>query len=117
MQIEKEKIDKEIAENLEEVSKYSILNKTLDELLNAKKKFINDWYKLLFNTSDEHWIMNSATYRVHLVSVINAILRREQDNKSTEQLELLNKITEFFGNQDRDSVIKIVKQLKEIESE
>lgn len=117
LQIEKEKIDKEIAENLEEVSKYSILNKTLDELLNAKKKFINDWYKLLFNTSDEHWIMNSATYRVHLVSVINAILRREQDNKSTEQLELLNKITEFFGNQDRDSVIKIVKQLKEIESE
>lgn len=116
LQIEKEKIDKEIAENLDEVSKYSILNKNLDELLNAKKKFINDWDTLLFNTSDEHWIMNSSTYRVHIVSIINAILRREQNNKSTEQLELLNKITECFGNKDRDSAITIVKQLKEIES-
>lgn len=115
LQIEKEIIDKEIAENLEEVSKYSILNKNIDELLNAKKKFINDWDKLLFNTSDEHWIMNSATYRVHIVSIINAILRREQNNKSTEQLELLNKITECLGNKDRDSAIAIVKQLKEIE--
>lgn len=119
-ELEKEKnsIDKEIAENFEEVSKYSILNKTLEELLSAKKKFINDWDILLFNTKSEHWIMNSATYRVHIHSIIDAILRRTDDNVSKQQLELLNTITEnkYFGNQDRDSVIKIVKQLKELES-
>ena len=42
LEIEKEKIDKEIEKNLDEISKYSILNKTLEELLSAKKKFIND---------------------------------------------------------------------------
>lgn len=34
LEIEKNKIDKEIESNFEEVSKYSILNKTLEELLN-----------------------------------------------------------------------------------
>lgn len=118
LEIEKEKIDKEIEKNLDEVSKYSILNKTLEELLSAKKKFINDWDVLLFNTISEHWIMNSATYRVHIVSIIDAILRRIDDSVSKQQLELLNNITDnkYFSNQDRDSVIRIVKQLKELEN-
>ena len=118
LEVEKNKIDKDIENNFEEVSKYSILNKTLEELLDAKKKFINDWDVLLFNTTSDHWIMNSSTYRVHLVSIIDAILRRIDDNISKQQLELLNSITEnkYFGNKDRDSVIKIVKQLKELES-
>ena len=107
----------EIEKNLEEVSKYSILNKTLEELLSAKKRFISDWNLLLFNTINDRWIMNSATYRVHIVSIIEAILRRTDDNISRQQLELLNMITnnKYFSNQDRESVIKIVKQLKELE--
>ena len=118
LEIEKEKIDKEIEKNLDEVSKYSILNKTLEELLSAKKKFINDWDVLLFNTTSDHWIMNSATYRTHIVSIIDAILRRIDDSVSKQQLELLNTITEnkYLENKDRDSVIKIVKQLKELEN-
>lgn len=118
LEIEKSKIDKEIQNNFEEVSKYSILNKTLEELSSAKNKFINDWDKLLFNTTSDHWIMNSSTYRVHISSIIDAILRRTDDNISKQQLELLNSITEnkYLGNKDRDSVIKIVKQLKELES-
>lgn len=118
LEIEKNKIDKEIESNFEEVSKYSILNKTLEELLSAKKKFINDWDVLLFNTTSDHWIMNSSTYRVHLVSIIDAILRRTDDSISKQQLELLNTITEnkYLGNKDRDSVIRIVKQLKELEN-
>ena len=118
LEIEKNKIDKEIESNFEEVSKYSILNKTLEELLSAKKKFINNWDVLLFNTTSDHWIMNSSTYRVHLVSIIDAILRRTDDSISKQQLELLNTITEnkYLGNKDRDSVIRIVKQLKELEN-
>lgn len=118
LEAEQNKIDKEIQSNFEEVSKYSILNKTIEELLSAKKKFINDWYTMLFNINDDHWIMNSATYRVHLASIIDAILRRNDDSISKQQLELINSITEnkYFGNKDRDSVIKIVKLLKELES-
>lgn len=118
LEAEQNKIDKEIQSNFEEVSKYSILNKTIEELLSAKKKFINDWYIMLFNTNSEHWIMNSSTYRVHLASIIDAILRRSDDSISKQQLELINSITEnkYFGNKDKDSVIKIVKLLKELES-
>ena len=62
--------------------------------------------------------MNSATYRTHIVSIIDAILRRIDDSVSKQQLELLNTITEnkYLENKDRDSVIKIVKQLKELEN-
>lgn len=116
-EVEKNKIDKAIASNLEEVSKYSILNKTIEELHSAKKKFINDWNILLFNTLDEHWAMNSATYRVHIHSIVDAILRRKQDNKSARQIELLNNISECLKNRDRTSTIKIVKQMKQIEEE
>lgn len=118
LEVEKNKIDKDIENNFEEVSKYSILNKTLEELLDAKKRFISDWDVLLFNTTSDHWIMNSSTYRVHLVSIIDAILRRIDDSISKQQLELLNSITEnkYLGNKYKDSVVKIVKQLKELES-
>ena len=117
LEIEKNKIDKEIERNFDEVSNYSIMNKSLEELLSAKKKFINDWDVLLFNTTNELWIMRSATYRVHIASIIDAILLKVEDNISKQQLGLLNSITEnkYFGNEDRESVIKIVKQLKELE--
>ena len=94
------------------------LRTAIFEYLLAKKKFINDWDVLLFNTTSDHWIMNSSTYRVHLVSIIDAILRRTDDSISKQQLELLNTITEnkYLGNKDRDSVIRIVKQLKELEN-
>lgn len=91
------------------------MNKTLEELLLAKKKFINDWDVMLFNTMSEHWVMNSATYRVHISSIIDAILRRIDDDKSKQQKILLDEITSCLSNKDRNSVIKIVKQIKEIE--
>ncbi len=116
LELEKNKIDQEMENNFEEVSKYSVLNKTLEELLSAKKKFINDWDVLLFNTTDDNWIMKSATYRVHIVIIIDIILKSVDDNISRQQLQLLDSIAKYFGNEDKASVIKIVKQLKELES-
>lgn len=116
LEAEQNEIDKEIEKNLDEVAKYSIVNKTIDELLLAKKKFIYDWDALLFDTISERWIMDSALYKARLISIIDAIMRRIDDNVSKNQLELLNIVGKYFANQDKESVIKIVKQLKELES-
>ena len=117
LETEKDNIETEISKNLEEVSKYSILNKTIEELQTSKNKFINDWNILLFNTTSELWIINSATYRVHIKSIIDAILRTNQDSKTIKELELLDKFPDCLKNKDRDLAINLVNQLKEIESE
>ncbi len=83
-------IDKIMNDNLEEMMKSSILDKSINELLSTKKKFIDDWYTLLINTVDEYWVMNSGIYRVHIHSIIDAILRRIEDETSKKQLEVLN---------------------------
>ena len=117
LEIQKTKIDEEVEKKFQEVSNYSIMNKSLEDLLSAKKKFINDWNELLLNATSELWIIQSATYRVHIASIIDAILLRVDDNVSKQQLELLNSITNnnFYGKQELEFVIKVVKQLKELE--
>lgn len=111
---EQEIIDKKITENFDEVSKYSILNKSLEELVLAKKKFIEDWYLLLFNSTNEKWIFNSGTYRIHIHSIIDAILRRKEDVASKLQLELLNQVGECLKNQNKDKLIAIVNDMKKL---
>lgn len=109
-------INKQIEEDLEEVRKFSILNKSEEELFLAKKKFINNWYNLLINQVDNHWIMNSSTYRVHIQSIIEAILRRSTDDNSKKELELLQQTIECIQNQNRIVLIKLVLDMKTLES-
>lgn len=109
-------INKQLEENLEEVRNFSILNKSEEELLLAKRKFINNWYILLTNQVDNHWVMNSSTYRVHIQSIIEAILRRNEDAKSKKELELLKQTIECIQNQNRIVLIKLVLDMKTLES-
>lgn len=108
-------IDQHIQNNLEEVRKFSILNKSEEELFEAKKKFINDWYNLLINQVDSHWIMNSSTYRVHIQSIIEAILRRNEDEKCKKEFEYLKQAVECMQNENRVLLIKLVVDMKNIE--
>lgn len=109
-------INKQLEENLEEVRNFSILNKSEEELFLAKRKFINNWYILLTNQVDNHWVMNSSTYRVHIQSIIEAILRRNEDAKSKKELELLKQTIECIQNQNRIVLIKLVLDMKTLES-
>ena len=109
-------INRQIEENLEEVRNFSILNKSEEELFLAKKKFINDWYYLLTNQVDSHWVMNSSTYRVHIQSIIEAILRRNVDDKSKKELECLQQAIECIQNQNRVVLIALVLDMKTLES-
>lgn len=105
----------DINNNLEVVKNYSILNKSIEELLNAKNKFINDWYNLLINTFDEQWIANSGIYRIHICSIIDCILRYGNDTISKKQLELLNEIGKTINFPNKLAFISLVIELKRLE--
>jgi len=115
-QLEKqqEEIDKKIEMKLDEVSKYSILNKSLEELIEAKKIFLDDWSFLLFNISDESWILKSGIYRVHIHSILEAILRKVEDNISKQQLELINQIGSAVSIRNKEELVRLVNDMKEL---
>ena len=105
----------DINKNLEVVKNYSILNKSIEELLNAKNKFINDWYNLLINTFDEQWIANSGIYRIHICSIIDCILRYGNDTISKNQLKLLNEIGKTINFPNKLAFISLVTEFKKLE--
>lgn len=114
--IHEKEVDQQNEKNLFDVRNFSILNKTEEELYLAKKRFINDWYDLLTTQLDENWVMNSSTYRVHIQSIVEAILRRTNDEISKKELEYLQQANEYILNKNRVVLIKIVVDMKTLEN-
>lgn len=59
--------------------------------------------------------MNSSTYRVHIQSIIEAVLGRSEDDKSKKDFEYLKQATECIQNENRVLLIKLVVDMKNIE--
>jgi len=114
--LEKEEVEinNKIEKNFIDVSKYSILNKSIEELIEAKEKFLDDWQFLLFNVIDESWTMKSGIYRVHIHSIIDAILTRIDDNVSKQQSELLNQVGKCISNRNKEELVIIVDNMKKL---
>lgn len=70
------KIDTNYQDKIDENRKFSIIDKSVEELITAKNKCINDWLELLSTEFAELWVMNSSFYRTKIDSILNAIIRR-----------------------------------------
>ena len=114
--INEKEVNQQIEKNLIDVRNFSILNKTEEELYLAKKRFINDWLDLLTTQLDESWVMNSSTYRVQIQSIVEAILRRTNDEISKKELEYLQQAPEYILSRNRVILIKIVVAMKTLEN-
>lgn len=104
-----------IDKNLNEVKNYSIINKSIEELLVAKKRFINDWFDLLVNTVDDQWILNSGIYRIHIHSILECVLKMGKDDIAKEQLELINEIGKNVKFPDKLAFLALITKLMELE--
>ena len=105
-----------IADGLDKLKAFSILDKSLEELTTAKKRLILYWSFYMENNSDEDWTYNCNLYRVKIKSIIESILGKTNDDTSQKQLEYINKISESLSNKDLKLTTEYVNSMNQLEN-
>lgn len=105
-----------VMKNIDEIRNFVFNDRNINELIIIKNKCIDYWLYLLSNETKQLWVINSTFYKLKLEEILNSILMLKNDDIFKEELSYLKETHECIKNKNKTLLIKILRDIKVIES-
>lgn len=94
------------------------MNNDVKDLMLAKKEKINEWLEYL-NSEDNDviWIQKNRVFTSGLNNILYQLLKNSNNDIAKRQEELINSAITYINQRDKENVMKIVNEIKELDGD